>query len=76
GLQVLSGNVVKLAPTTPLMIAHPYHLLESGQWRQWQAYMFEYKIQQPFKQVFRELYLINAVEKGLKQSLHDAGHQV
>lgn len=76
GLQVLSGNVVKLAPTTPLMIAHPYHLLESGQWRQWQAYMFEHKIQQPFKQVFRELYLINADEKGLKQSLRYAGHQV
>ncbi|QPA54064.1 DUF4132 domain-containing protein [Lysinibacillus sphaericus] len=76
GLQVLSGNVVTLAPTTTLMIAHPYHLLESGQWRQWQAYMFEHKIQQPFKQVFRELYLINADEKGRKQSLRYAGHQV
>ncbi|WP_447402582.1 DUF4132 domain-containing protein [Lysinibacillus sp. fkY74-1] len=76
GLQVLSGNVVNLAPTTTLMIAHPYHLLESGQWRQWQAYMFEHKIQQPFKQVFRELYLINADEKGRKQSLRYAGHQV
>jgi len=76
GLRVLSGDIVKLAPTTAFMIAHPYHLLESGQWRQWQAYMFEHKIQQPFKQVFRELYLINADEKGQKQSLRYAGHQV
>ncbi len=76
GLQLLSADIVALAPTSAIKIAHPYHLLESGQWRQWQAYMFEHKIQQPFKQVFRELYLINADEKAQKQSLRYAGHQV
>lgn len=76
GLQLLSADIVDLAPSSSIKIAHPYHLLESGQWRQWQSYMFEHKIQQPFKQVFRELYLINADEKAQKQSLRYAGHQV
>ncbi|MFJ7370581.1 DUF4132 domain-containing protein [Lysinibacillus sp. NPDC098008] len=76
GLQLVSADIMPLAPTATLKIAHPYHLLESGQWRQWQAYLFEHKIQQPFKQVFRELYIINADEKGQKQSSRYAGHQV
>ncbi|WP_285396164.1 DUF4132 domain-containing protein [Lysinibacillus sp. fls2-241-R2A-57] len=76
GLKLLSDEIISLAPTATLMIAHPYHLLESGQWRQWQAYMFEQKIKQPFKQIFRELYVINADEKEQKRSLRYAGHQV
>lgn len=76
GLRLVSNDTMSLAPTSTIKIAHPHHLLESGQWRQWQAYMFEHKIQQPFKQVFRELYLINADEKAQKQSLRYAGHQV
>jgi len=76
GIRLLSGDIISLAPTTTLKIAHPYHLLESGQWRQWQAYMFEHKIKQPFKQVLRELYVINEDEKGQKRSLRYAGHQV
>ncbi len=76
GIRLLSGDIISLAPMTALKIAHPYHLLESGQWRQWQAYMFEHKIKQPFKQVFRELYVINEDEKGQKRSLRYAGHQV
>lgn len=76
GLSLLSGDIISLTPTATLKIAHPYHLLESGQWRQWQAYMFEHKIKQPFKQVLRELYVINEDEKGQKRSLRYAGHQV
>ncbi|KOP72183.1 hypothetical protein AMS59_18270 [Lysinibacillus sp. FJAT-14745] len=76
GLKLLSNEIVSLAPTATLTIAHPYHLLESGQWRQWQASMFEQKIKQPFKQIFRELYVMNADEKGQKRSLRYAGHQV
>ncbi|MFJ6210917.1 DUF4132 domain-containing protein [Lysinibacillus sp. NPDC092081] len=76
GLKLLSNEIVSLAPTATLTIAHPYHLLESSQWRQWQASMFEQKIKQPFKQIFRELYVMNADEKGQKRSLRYAGHQV
>ncbi|MEY9979351.1 DUF4132 domain-containing protein [Lysinibacillus sp. RC79] len=76
GLKLLSNEIVSLAPTATLTIAHPYHLLESGQWRQWQTSMFEQKIKQPFKQIFRELYVMNADEKGQKRSLRYAGHQV
>lgn len=36
GLKLLSDEIVSLAPTATLTIAHPYHLLEGGQWRQWQ----------------------------------------
>jgi len=76
GLKLLTDDVVSLAPTAILTIAHPYHLLQSGQWRQWQATMFEHEIKQPFKQIFRELYVINADEQGQKRSLRYAGHQV
>lgn len=76
GLKLLTDDIVSLAPTAILTIAHPYHLLQSGQWRQWQATMFEHEIKQPFKQIFRELYVINADEQGQKRSLRYAGHQV
>lgn len=76
GLKLLSAEVLSLAPSAPLKIAHPYHLLQSGQWRDWQAYMFEHKIKQPFKQVFRELYIVNTDEQGQKKSLRYAGHQI
>lgn len=38
-------------------IAHPYDLYKNQNWHEYQSYIFEEKIIQPFKQVFRELYL-------------------
>lgn len=43
-------------------LAHPVDLLPLPQWRTWQQFLFAQKIVQPFKQVFRELYLITESE--------------
>ncbi|MGG4145808.1 DUF4132 domain-containing protein [Paenibacillus algorifonticola] len=60
-----------------LFIAHPLHLLNSGQWSLYQKDMFERQLKQPFKQVFRELYIPNADElaSGAISRRYD-GHQV
>ena len=43
--------------TAPLRIAHPLDLLLSGSWDDWQRDCFSRRLVQPFKQVFRELYI-------------------
>ncbi len=48
---------------TELRLAHIYDIYKSGNLSYWQAHLFENKIKQPFKQVFRELYFINSDEK-------------
>ena len=45
------------------VIAHPLALYESGEWSAWQKRFAEERILQPFKQVFRELYLPTEEEK-------------
>lgn len=58
-------------------IAHCSQLNENGEWEAYQACCFEHSIQQPFKQIFRELYLIT--EDEMKESCVSrryAGHQV
>ncbi|MDR1141725.1 MAG: DUF4132 domain-containing protein, partial [Planctomycetaceae bacterium] len=67
----------KLKSTDRVIIAHPAHLFESKVWKEFQKIVFEREIVQPFKQVFRELYLPNADEKKVKTySNRYAGHQV
>ncbi|TVQ49009.1 MAG: DUF4132 domain-containing protein [Saprospirales bacterium] len=41
----------------PVFLAHCCDLNSSGKWSDWQKYCYDNKIQQPFKQIFRELYL-------------------
>ncbi|WP_226001444.1 DUF4132 domain-containing protein [Paenibacillus sp. BJ-4] len=60
-----------------LIIAHPLHLYESGRWGDFQKDLFDRQIRQPFKQVFRELYLPNEDERASATvSRRYAGHQV
>ncbi|MDR1925791.1 MAG: DUF4132 domain-containing protein [Planctomycetaceae bacterium] len=67
----------KLKASDRLVISHPVHLFESKTWKLFQKIVFEREIVQPFKQVFRELYLPNADEKKSKTcSNRYAGHQV
>lgn len=67
----------KLKPGDRLIIAHPSHLFEAKVWKAFQKIVFEREIVQPFKQVFRELYLPNADEKKAKTSSNRyAGHQI
>ncbi len=77
-----------LKETDTLQIAHPLHLYESGNWLLYQREAMEAQLQeeqgqqtlpgkQPFKQLFRELYLPNAdeLESGTVSRRY-AGHQV
>ena len=59
-----------------LKIAHCFDLFESGEWATYQKDIFDRELKQPFKQVFRELYIKTADEKGRDKSLRYAGHQV
>lgn len=71
------GNVYKLSPEEPLIFAHPVSLYKAGCWSDYQKDIFSKKLVQPFKQVFRELYLPNTDElKEATISRRYAGHQV
>ena len=59
-----------------LTVAHPFHLYTSGQWSAFQEYLFDNQIIQPFRQVFRELYVKTADELGGFHSLRYAGNQI
>jgi hypothetical protein len=58
-----SGQQIPVAAEDLLRIAHPVDLLESGEWHLWQHECFVAERIQPFKQVFRELYILTATEK-------------
>jgi hypothetical protein len=67
----------KLRDASPVRIAHPFELYTLGTWRDCQRYAFEHKLVQPFKQIFRELYLLNDDERETETlSRRYAGHQV
>lgn len=58
-------------------LAHPYDLYLANVWSAFQHQCFEQKIKQPFKQVFRNLYVPTADEKAERvRSRRYAGHQV
>jgi hypothetical protein len=76
-LEGLDGNSMPVAPQSQLRLAHPYDLWQRGDWHLWQRECFRRERIQPFKQLFRELYLLTLVEKESgKVSLRYAGHQV
>ena len=70
------GTRTELAEDAEVKIAHALDLYESGTWAAYQAYLFEKGIRQPFKQVFRELYIKTADEHGKESSHRYAGYQV
>ena len=60
-----------------LFVVHPYDFMTHNVWPDYQKYIFEKGIVQPFKQVFRELYTLNADEKESNTiSRRYAGHQI
>ncbi|MGG1518206.1 DUF4132 domain-containing protein [Paenibacillus oryzisoli] len=71
------GEVVPLDGADTIYIAHPLHLYESGEWARYQKLLFDRQLKQPFKQVFRELYLPNQdeLESGAVSRRY-AGHQI
>ncbi len=55
-LENYDGKHPSIRANEQLCLAHPYDLLESGNWHEWQHDCFVYERVQPFKQVFREFY--------------------
>ena len=76
GLQSWSGDVIPLKPEDKVFIAHPFDLYQEGHWQDYQKLLFERQIRQPFKQVFRELYVKLEEELDKDKSLMFAGNQI
>lgn len=71
------GRVHAIERDAALRIAHPHDLLASQRWHEWQGECMRAKRVQPFKQVFRELYLPTAAEQGgAVETTRYRGHQV
>jgi HEAT repeat protein len=72
-----NGKIEPIKPNEGLRIAHPHDLLSGGEWHLWQKHLFQTERVQPFKQVFRELYVVTEQEKADGHVSHRyAGHQV
>ncbi len=76
GLADGAGEVHPLDSGAEIRIAHPFDLYSRGCWRSYQKYLYENRIAQPFRQVFRELYIKTAEEMELHHSLRYAGNQI
>lgn len=77
GLLDQAGNLAALKKNHKLRIAHPIDLLNTKEWHLWQQECYRNERIQPFKQVFRELYVPTRDE--LDAGYHSrryAGHQV
>ena len=71
------GTLTPLKGTDKLLIAHPSHLFYAVQWDLYQKYLFDKELKQPFKQVFRELYVPTKDElETSNRSERYQGHQV
>ncbi|WP_147386529.1 DUF4132 domain-containing protein [Fusobacterium pseudoperiodonticum] len=75
-LKSVKKKAIAVKDDSLLKIAHCFDLFESGDWASYQKDIFDRELKQPFKQVFRELYVKTVDEKGRDKSLRYAGHQV
>lgn len=71
-----SGKETVLAKSSELKPAHPFDLYTAGHWHDYQKYLFDHQMIQPFKQVFRELYVKTAEETAASRSTRYAGNQI
>jgi len=62
GLRDQSGKIEPIKPDETLRLAHPVDLLALRAWTEWQRDCFAAERVQPFKQIFRELYIPTAQE--------------
>src|SRR5262249_16252001 len=62
-LEDCNGKKEPVKADEKLRIAHPYDLYAAGDWDRWQHDLFTRERVQPFKQVFRELYLVTQQER-------------
>jgi hypothetical protein len=66
----------KATPSGDLRIAHPVDLVADKSWVAWQEQLFDDARKQPFKQVFRELYVPTTAERKGPVSNRYEGHQL
>ena len=71
-----AGNEQRLNPEDKVKVAHPVHLYRDGHWQEYQKLLFEKQLVQPFKQVFRELYVKTEEESELNYSRRYSGNQI
>ena len=74
GLATLDG--VKKYGKSSLLLAHPVDFNAAGLWAKWQSHLFAEKFVQPFKQVFRELYVPMPEESKQSESRRYSGYQI
>lgn len=76
GLTDWSGKVAAMSSDAEVRIAHPCDFYEEGHWQEYQRVLFEQKVRQPFKQVFRELYVKLPEEREKRESRLFSGYQI
>lgn len=76
GLVDAFGVITPARPEDKVWIAHPYDLYRDGDWQAYQKLLFEKQIRQPFKQVFRELYVKLEEELDKEESMLFSGNQI
>ncbi|MEP3373386.1 MAG: DUF5724 domain-containing protein [Maribacter dokdonensis] len=73
----VSGKTHQLQEEDELVIAHASHLYTAVEWDVYQKHLFAERLVQPFKQVFRELYLLTEDEREhSNRSERYQGHQI
>ena len=75
GLETLDG-IQKMKADEPITIIHAQQLYADGTWSTWQNFVFSKKIIQPFKQIFREIYIPTPDEAEQNESLRYSGYQI
>ena len=75
-LKAWDGTAVLLETKQEVRIAHPLDLYRAEVWHRYQKYLFDHQLRQPFKQVFRELYVKLPEELGQTESRMFAGNQI
>ncbi len=76
GLTDWSGKIVSMSSDTKVRIAHPCDFYQEGHWAEYQKFLFAGQIRQPFKQVFRELYVKLSEELEKRETCLFAGYQI
>ena len=75
GLETLNG-IQKMKADEPITIIHAQQLYADSTWAAWQRFVFSKKIVQPFKQIFREIYIPTPDEAEQDESRRYSGYQI
>ena len=71
-----SGKSTKLSDSDKVIVAHTFLIYKDGHWTDYQKLLYDNGTVQPFKQVFRELYVKTDEEMEMYHSLRYSGNQI